>query len=169
MWTRCSGERRSALDPLISQRSFGTKRALRELGCCDAVRTHQGHSAAATRAKPNGQLIARGDAWVAGWWVAHGWSGGFQKGNGMLSASAWRAQGRLFPDRCSAPTDPPRVSFGTHSRKSITAIALDLDTINEASGFEQAGILGGNFLRNYRMTFDFKNSRVTFVPISQEQ
>ncbi len=63
----------------------------------------------------------------------------------------------------------PRVSFGTHSRKSITAIALDLDTINEASGFEQAGILGGNFLRNYRMTFDFKNSKVTFVAINQEQ
>ena len=63
----------------------------------------------------------------------------------------------------------PRVSFGAHSRKSITAIALDLDMINEASGFEQAGILGGNFLRNYRMTFDFKNSKVTFVPISTEQ
>ena len=63
----------------------------------------------------------------------------------------------------------PRVSFGAHSRKSITAIALDLDTINESSGFEQAGILGGNFLRNYRMTFDFKNSKVTFVPISQEK
>jgi predicted aspartyl protease len=63
----------------------------------------------------------------------------------------------------------PRVSFGTHSRKSITAIALDLDLINEASGFVQAGILGGNFLRNYRLTFDFKNSKVTFLPISQEQ
>ncbi len=63
----------------------------------------------------------------------------------------------------------PRVSFGTHSRKSIKAIALDLGTINEASGFEQAGILGGNFLRNYKMTFDFKNSKVTFVAINQEQ
>lgn len=62
----------------------------------------------------------------------------------------------------------PRVSFGAHSRKSITAIALDLNMINEASGFEQAGILGGNFLRNYRMTFDFKNSKVTFVPIALE-
>jgi predicted aspartyl protease/Flp pilus assembly protein TadD len=63
----------------------------------------------------------------------------------------------------------PRVSFGAHSRKSITAIALDLDMINEASGFEQAGILGGNFLRNFRMTFDFKNSKVTFVPIEKEK
>lgn len=62
----------------------------------------------------------------------------------------------------------PRISFGTHSRKSITAIALDLDLINEASGFEQAGILGGNFLRNYRMTFDFKNSKVTFVSVNKE-
>jgi hypothetical protein len=39
--------------------------------------------------------------------------------------------------------------------------------INEASGFEQAGILGGNFLKNYRMTFDFKNSKVIFVPIDR--
>jgi tetratricopeptide (TPR) repeat protein len=60
----------------------------------------------------------------------------------------------------------PKVSFGKHSRERITAIALDLDMINEASGFEQSGILGGNFLRNYRMTFDFKNSKVTFVPIA---
>lgn len=63
----------------------------------------------------------------------------------------------------------PRVSFGKHSSKGITAIALDLDMINEASGFQQAGILGGNFLKNYRLTFDFKNSKVTFVPISQEK
>lgn len=63
----------------------------------------------------------------------------------------------------------PSVSFGSHSRKDITAIALDLDMINEASGFQQAGILGGNFLKNYRMTFDFKNSKVTFFPLGSEQ
>lgn len=63
----------------------------------------------------------------------------------------------------------PSVTFGSHSRKDVTAIALDLGMINEASGFEQAGILGGNFLKNYRMTFDFKNSRVTFFPVNIEQ
>jgi predicted aspartyl protease len=63
----------------------------------------------------------------------------------------------------------PRVTFGNHSRESVAAIALDLDLINEASGFQQAGILGGNFLRNYRLTFDFKNSKVIFVPIMQEK
>jgi tetratricopeptide (TPR) repeat protein len=60
----------------------------------------------------------------------------------------------------------PRVTFGSHTREKIKAIALDLDIINETSGFEQAGILGGNFLKNYRLTFDFKNSRVTFEPVS---
>lgn len=58
----------------------------------------------------------------------------------------------------------PNLTFGRFSRERLKAIALDLDLINETSGFEQAGILGGNFLRNYRLTFDFKRSRVTFVP-----
>ncbi len=61
----------------------------------------------------------------------------------------------------------PKVSFGAHSRESVKAIALDLDIINEASGFEQAGILGGNFLKNYRLTFDFQNSKVTFIPVKK--
>lgn len=58
----------------------------------------------------------------------------------------------------------PRVSFGNHSQKSLRAIALNLELINEASGFEQSGILGGNFLKDYRLTFDFQNSKVVFVP-----
>lgn len=61
----------------------------------------------------------------------------------------------------------PKVSFGAHTREKVKAIALDLNIINEASGFEQAGILGGNFLKNYRLTFDFQNSKVTFVPIKK--
>jgi hypothetical protein len=61
----------------------------------------------------------------------------------------------------------PRVSFGTHSRERVTAIALNLDIINEASGFVQAGILGGNFLKNYVLTFDFENSKVIFVPVKK--
>ncbi len=58
----------------------------------------------------------------------------------------------------------PGITFGSFSRTSLKAIALDLDMINETSGFEQAGILGGNFLKNYRLTFDFKGSKVTFIP-----
>ena len=58
----------------------------------------------------------------------------------------------------------PRISFGEHSRDSVTAIALNLEIINDASGFEQSGILGGNFFLDYRMTFDFRNSRLIFTP-----
>jgi tetratricopeptide (TPR) repeat protein/predicted aspartyl protease len=58
----------------------------------------------------------------------------------------------------------PKVTFGSHSQSSLTAIALNLETINETSGFLQSGILGGNFLQNYRLTFDFKNSKIAFVP-----
>jgi tetratricopeptide (TPR) repeat protein len=61
----------------------------------------------------------------------------------------------------------PRITFGKNTRSSIKAIALDLDIINETSGFEQAGILGGNFLKNYILTFDFQNSKVTFVPLKE--
>lgn len=59
----------------------------------------------------------------------------------------------------------PKISFGTNSCESVKAVALNLGVINETSGFEQAGILGGNFLKNYRLTFDFGNSKVIFVPV----
>lgn len=61
----------------------------------------------------------------------------------------------------------PRVTFGNNSREKVRAIALDLDIINETTGFEQSGILGGNFLKNYRLTFDFQNSKVIFVPVDK--
>jgi tetratricopeptide (TPR) repeat protein len=54
----------------------------------------------------------------------------------------------------------PRLTFGSHSVERLRAVELDLGVINEASGFRQSGILGGNFLKNYRITFDFRNSRV---------
>lgn len=54
----------------------------------------------------------------------------------------------------------PRVSLGPKYVERVRAVELDLDILNEASGFRQVGILGGNFLKNYRMTFDFKNARV---------
>jgi predicted aspartyl protease/thioredoxin-like negative regulator of GroEL len=50
----------------------------------------------------------------------------------------------------------PRVLVGTHSQRGVSAAVLDLDSINETTGFEQTGIIGGNFLFNYRITFDFK-------------
>ena len=50
----------------------------------------------------------------------------------------------------------PRLGIGAASQPSVIAAALNLETINETAGFEQTGILGGNFLHHYRVTFDFK-------------
>jgi predicted aspartyl protease/thioredoxin-like negative regulator of GroEL len=54
----------------------------------------------------------------------------------------------------------PKVAIGTFSREKIDAAVLDLDPVNETAGFLQSGILGGNFLRFYRVIFDFEKGVV---------
>ena len=49
-------------------------------------------------------------------------------------------------------------------QNNMRALILDFDAINETSGFEQSGILGGDFLRNYRVTIDFTRGQVAFKP-----
>ena len=56
----------------------------------------------------------------------------------------------------------PRVQIGSYSREGIDAAVLDLEPVNETAGFQQSGILGGNFLRHYRVIFDFGRSVVRF-------
>lgn len=60
----------------------------------------------------------------------------------------------------------PELKFGPNVQNDVSAIALDLDIINQSAGYVQSGILGGNFLSKYRLTFDFQRSEVKFVPIS---
>jgi hypothetical protein len=49
-------------------------------------------------------------------------------------------------------------------QKNMRALVLDFAAINETSGFEQSGILGGDFLRNFRVTIDFSRAQVSFRP-----
>jgi predicted aspartyl protease len=49
----------------------------------------------------------------------------------------------------------PRVRIGTYTHPHLSAAVLDMAPINETSGFEQTGIIGGNVLRFFRVTFDF--------------
>lgn len=58
----------------------------------------------------------------------------------------------------------PSVKLGPHQSANISAAVLDLDLVNETTGFEQTGILGGNFLRNFRVTFDFVRGYITLEP-----
>jgi len=51
-------------------------------------------------------------------------------------------------------------------RENIRALVLDFGAINETSGFEQGGILGGDFMKNFRITIDFNRSLVAFIPHS---
>jgi predicted aspartyl protease/Tfp pilus assembly protein PilF len=62
----------------------------------------------------------------------------------------------------------PRISFGQHARPRIPAAVLDMESINETSGFEQTGIVGGNVLRHYRVTFDFARAVVRLEPLSKD-
>lgn len=49
----------------------------------------------------------------------------------------------------------PKLSLGVTTLERINAAVLDMEPVNETAGFTQAGILGGNFLRHFRVYFDF--------------
>lgn len=58
----------------------------------------------------------------------------------------------------------PRVSLGDYTHANLSAAVLDMSAINETAGFEQAGIIGGNVLRRFRVTFDFQRGLVRLDP-----
>ncbi|HEY9401255.1 MAG TPA: retropepsin-like aspartic protease, partial [Pyrinomonadaceae bacterium] len=60
----------------------------------------------------------------------------------------------------------PRVSFGDYTHANFSVAVLDMSAINETSGFEQTGIIGGNILRRFRVTFDFQRGLVRLDPLT---
>jgi len=61
----------------------------------------------------------------------------------------------------------PRVMLGTLAQERVNAAVLDLDPVNETAGFRQSGILGGNFLKHFRVVFDFHRGVIQLVPLSK--
>ena len=59
----------------------------------------------------------------------------------------------------------PRVLLGAQARERVEVAVLDLEPVNETTGFVQSGIIGGNFLRHFRVTFDFKKSSIWLEPL----
>lgn len=59
----------------------------------------------------------------------------------------------------------PRIALGKHARSGLSAVILDLEPINETTGFEQTGIIGGNFLKNFRVVIDFQRAVVRLEPL----
>ena len=62
----------------------------------------------------------------------------------------------------------PRLSLGLSRLEKINAAVLDLEPVNETAGFTQAGILGGNFLRHFRIYFDFARGAMRLEPLNQK-
>ena len=51
-------------------------------------------------------------------------------------------------------------------QNNLRVLVMDFGALNETSGFEQGGILGGDFLHHFRVTIDFGRSLVAFQPQS---
>lgn len=62
----------------------------------------------------------------------------------------------------------PRVMLGRLVRENISAAVLDLEPLNETAGFSQTGILGANFLRHFRVSFDFQRGLIRLEPLKRE-
>jgi len=60
----------------------------------------------------------------------------------------------------------PRLSFGLTKLEKINAAVLDMEPVNETAGFTQSGILGGNFLRHFRIHFDFARGTMRLEPLN---
>jgi predicted aspartyl protease/thioredoxin-like negative regulator of GroEL len=61
----------------------------------------------------------------------------------------------------------PRVILGTFVRENVSAAVLDLEPLNETAGFTQNGILGANFLRHFRVSFDFQRGLIRLEPLKR--
>lgn len=49
-------------------------------------------------------------------------------------------------------------------QNNLRALVLDFGAINETSGFEQSGIIGGDFLVHFRLTIDFIHGQLALQP-----
>jgi tetratricopeptide (TPR) repeat protein len=58
----------------------------------------------------------------------------------------------------------PRMMLGAQTHANVTAVVLNLEALNETAGFTQTGILGGNLLKNLRLTFDFQRGVLRLEP-----
>lgn len=60
----------------------------------------------------------------------------------------------------------PRLVLGQQAHEKLDVAVLDLDPVNETTGFVQSGIIGGNFLSSFRVTFDFRKSVIYLEPVA---
>ncbi len=62
----------------------------------------------------------------------------------------------------------PKLSLGLTTLEKINAAVLDMEPVNETAGFTQSGILGGNFLRHFRIYFDFARGAMRLESLNKK-
>jgi len=62
----------------------------------------------------------------------------------------------------------PQLNVGTSQQPNILAVVLDLDLISRAVGSKSHGIVGGNFLRHYKVVFDLPRQVMRLWPLNEE-
>ena len=88
--------------------------------------------------------------------------------NDLLQPSKMRVFGAAGVTENVMMVQLPKVGLGVTKLEKINAAVLDLEPVNETAGFKQSGILGGNFLRNFRVYFDFARGALRLEPLSQK-
>ncbi len=61
----------------------------------------------------------------------------------------------------------PSLMLGKFSRQNVNVAALDLEPVNETAGFLQDGILGGNFLKHFRVSFNFRRGVIRLEQLGE--
>ena len=85
----------------------------------------------------------------------------------LLQSSKMRVYGAAGVTEDVKLLQLPRVSLGLSKLEKINAAVLDLEPVNETAGFTQSGILGGNFLRHFRIYFDFARGAMRLEPLNK--
>lgn len=88
--------------------------------------------------------------------------------NDLLQPSKMRVFGAAGVTENVMMVQLPKVGLGLTKLEKINAAVLDMEPVNETAGFKQSGILGGNFLRNFRVYFDFARGALRLEPLYQK-
>jgi tetratricopeptide (TPR) repeat protein len=88
--------------------------------------------------------------------------------NDLLQPSKMRVFGAAGITENVMTVQLPKVGLGLTKIEKINAAVLDLEPVNETAGFKQSGILGGNFLKNFRIYFDFARGALRLEPLYQK-
>jgi tetratricopeptide (TPR) repeat protein len=85
-------------------------------------------------------------------------------------------QSKILPDQCvrivgaaGSSEKVPVLAIGAMRiydlvRPDLRLPVIDMRRLNESSGFEQSGILGGDFLSHCRIEIDFRQQQIAFTP-----